>query len=405
MFEKSSALTAAESDRRAAAFFAQGQYQQALSQNQATARLLRHADPNLLRNSAICWHHLQNASAALECFKQYMRLSNSNTIDDIDQLAQYLNNAGRIAEGRQVIETQQHECHKKHLDLGWYLYRDNLWQQAFVEMEIGRQQGNILWIGEEKYKNLPPCPRWHGEPIAGKTVLAVAEGGLGDEFIFSRWLSLLDGQVDYYTNNSLSDVICTNFGIDPYDRHKRYDYWFPMMSLPCLLEKYDPTMDRAYIKPQRSFVEKWRSKIIGQHIAVLSWKGNGNFAEKHIRDIPIEPLVNKLKHKYTLYSVCMEASHCPEGVVDLTKDITCWQDTLAIISLCDISLCSCSSVAHASGALGARTFVYTRPDDYFTWGGTASGGQTPWYKNVTVWRQATIGQWEPIFDQSLANLS
>ena len=404
MFEKSSALTAAESDKRAATLFKQGQYQQALEQNQVTARLLRYAEPNLLRNSAICWHHLHDAAAALECFQQYMQLSKSNTIEDIDQLAQYLNNAGRISEGRQVIETQQHECHKKHLDLGWYLHRENRWQQAFVEMEIGRRQGNILWIGEEKYKNLPPCPRWNGDPVDGKTLLAVAEGGLGDEFIFSRWLPMLNCKVHYYTNNSLADVICSNFDINPYDQNQVYDYWFPMMSLPCLLEKYDPTMATAYIKPNDDFVAKWRPRIVGKNTAVLSWKGNSNFAEKHIRDIPIDRLTDKLKQKYTMYSVCMEAADCPDGVIDLTKDITCWQDTLAIISLCDVSLCSCSSVSHASGALGARTFVYTRPDDYFTWGGTASGCQTFWYKDVTVWRQESIGNWDPIFNQSLSLL-
>jgi len=176
-----------------------------------------------------------------------------------------------------------------------------------------------------------------------------------------------------------------------------------MMSLPYLLNETKINMHTSYITPSEKHVEKWKKILGNKQIVALSWKGSNTFAENHFRDIDIDYLVKKLGNRFTLVSVCKEADTCPAGVLDLTDQIECWDDTLAILMLSEIVFCSCSSVSHAAGALGVKTIVYTRPDDYFTWGGTESGKKTDWYTDVTVWRTNHIGKWQEVIDFSIEN--
>ena len=402
MFEKSTRRPLAEvSDSLAAELFSQKKYQEAIWQAGITNSLIGGVLPLSLKNTAACYSILMDAGMAVREFGNYMDLSASDSKEDIRQMAQYLNNAGRIQDGYEYTLKNQHDCSEKWLDLGWYAYRNKDYTTAFEYMERGREMGNIIWIGKEKYDNLPNCPRWKGEPLEKARVLCVAEGGMGDEFIFSRWLNKNSQcSIDYYTTNTLSDVMTRNFPVSKYDKSKKYDYWIPMMSLPYLLQETGVGDQQSYIKPSKSYIKKWKNILGNKKIAALSWKGSNTFAENHFRDIDIEHLVKKLQDRFTLVSVCKEADTCPKSVIDLTNQIECWDDSLAILALSEMAFCSCSSVSHAAGALGVKTFVYTRPDDYFTWGGTESGKKTDWYKDVTVWRTTNIGYWVDIINKS-----
>ena len=411
MFERSTRRPLAElSDNLAAELFSQKKYREAIWQTNITNSLIGKVSPVSLKNIAVCHSFLLEPAEAMVAFNRYMNLSKSRSKEDIRQMSQYLNNAGCIQDGYEYTLKNQHNCSEKWLDLGWYAYRNKDYTTAFEYMERGREMGNIVWVGKEKYDNLPNCPRWQGELLENARVLCVAEGGMGDEFIFSRWLPVLwhrdghDCEFDYYTTNTLSNVITRNFPVAKYDKSKKYDYWFPMMSLPYLLNETKIDIHTSYITPSDKYVEKWKKILGNKQIAALSWKGSNTFAENHFRDIDVDYLVKKLDNRFTLVSVCKEADTCPGGVLDLTDQIECWDDTLAILSLSEMVFCSCSSVAHAAGSLGVKTVVYTRPDDYFTWGGTESGKKTDWYTDVTVWRTNHIGKWQDVITASVDQL-
>jgi len=394
------------SDAQAAQLFTQGQYQQALNQNQVTVNLIGHNTAETHLNFAACYSRIFEPELAAHHFSQYMKLSHSQTVWDIRRLSDYHAQANQIDQAFDIVCNQQHDCAEKHLDLSWHLFRQHRYEQAFREMDHGKRQGNILWIGQERWDNLPQCDRWQDQDLLGKRVCIVGECGLGDEFIFARWIATLlkkhpTTQFYYYTNNTISHVIMRNFDVAPHQADNQYHFWIPSMSLPLMAQHYDPTVTQAYIKPDPVYVKKWKSLLGNQRVISLSWTGSTQYSENHFRDIPVEYLVEKLKDRYTLVSVCMEALTCPDGVWDLTPQIKTWEDTLAILSLSEIVLCSCSSVSHAAGSLGVKTFVYTRPDDYFTWGGTLSGEKTVWYPDVTVWRKSRMGQWQLPINQSL----
>lgn len=407
MFEKSTNKhLVAASDARAAALFGQGLYQQALEQNRKTVQLMGSDTAETNRNFAACYSKLFEPEQAVLYFEKYISQSQNQSVADIRQLSDYLAQANQLDLAQQVVRNMQHDCSEKHLDMSWHLFRHRQYQQAFCEMDIGKRQGNILWIGQERYDNLPDCTRWRNQDVRGKSVCIVGECGLGDEFIFARWLNILNYRCPttefyYYTNNTIQDVILRNFVIQAHVPDNKYDFWIPSMSLPLLAQHYDPHVTQPYIKPDPVYVDKWQNILENQRVISLSWTGSTQYSQNHFRDVPVEYLVDKLKDQYTLVSVCKEAKTCPDSVWDLTPLIQSWEDTLAILSLSQMALCSCSSVSHAAGSLGVKTFVYTRPDDYFTWNGTPSGEKTPWYTNVTVWRKKRMGCWQEPLDASL----
>jgi tetratricopeptide (TPR) repeat protein len=405
MFEKSKTLDIAKtSDALASEFYNKGLYSQAILQNQITVNFLGGNTLQSLKNFAVCYAKLLDSSNALKYFQEYMRVSKSHTQEDIRELCNHLNRDSKFQESLRILENQQHDCSEKYLDLGWHYFRNNEFESAFTTTEQGRTMGNICWIGD-KWNNRPNCAKWQGENIKNKKICLIGEGGLGDEIIFSRWipdLILMGAEVDYFTTNSLQSVICDNFNIKPYDKLKSYDFWTSGMSLPVLTTRWNPEITQSYLTPDPLSVEKW-AKILKsyENPIVINWTGSHTFAENVFRDIPVDYLVERLKSKGTLLSVCLGANHCPAGVVDLTKDIHHWNDTLAILSFSTSCYSSCTSVAHASGAVGTSTNVFTRVDDYFTWAGTKTNEKSLWYKDVTVRRAKPMGDWKTTIDESI----
>jgi tetratricopeptide (TPR) repeat protein len=381
-------------------YFNKKMFQESINQNLITIDLLGYRHPDILKNIAISYYSMYDVEKALEFFQEYMDITKSKDQTDIRQYAQYLSRLGRYDEAYEYIKTNQSECDGKHLDIGWFLHREGKFKEAFHETEIGRN--GAFWTGN-KYP--PDCPRWFGyQPIKGAKLCLIGEAGLGDEMIFSRWIPILKDMgaiVYYYTDNSLKNVICRNFQIFPVDPTIRYDYWMPSMSLPYNVKAEEPG-NKSYLKPNPIYVAKWKEKLKDyKDIIALNWTGDKNHTENEQRTIPIDYLVDKIKDKGTLVSVCMGAETCPDGVIDLTKDIKDWDDTIAILSLCKMCYTSSSSVSVAAGALGIKTYLYDIVVGYFTWCAAENGGKSDWFPDVTVWRQEKMGDWKSVIDRSL----
>ena len=408
MFDKSTSISLVDaSDAFAAELFSRKKYKEAIQQTEITLSLAEKHLPEAYKNLSACYSFMFEPQKALESYLKYLDLSKSDSIQDIRKLSDLYAQAGLLDQAFSTVLNKQQYSSEKFLDTGWHLFRQGKYEEAFYATDAGKKLGNILWIGRERYDNLPKCPRWNLENISGKRLCIVGECGLGDEFIFSRWLSRLPEDVDfcYYTNNTIADVIERNFpNCKRHSSNNVYDYWVPSMSLPLLLKDYEPN-STSYIKPNPIFIEKWKAIIKGKKTAVVSWTGSRDYSENYFRNIDIDYLVSKIKDDYMIYSVCKEAVSCPEGVIDLTSYIESWEDTLAILHLSSIAFCSCSSVAHAAGAIGKKAFVYTRPDDYFTWSSTESGAKSKWYDSVTVWRTDKIGKWKEVIDASVRSLA
>lgn len=369
--------------------------------------------PNLLTNAAMCYYHAHRFDLALDRLYKLTEIDQTSPWTTYKDIASYLRWLGRYSEAEEIVKKRVLPVrdnvdaqNSANLALGWFEMQKGNFRESFALTELSRQtNGNKFWYVARKH---PIHGRlWRGEDdISNDTLLVCAESGQGDEIIFARWLHQLkkmSKKVYYHTNTALAPIIARNFDIeilnDPIENV--YTRYVPSMSIPYALKSEDPKPTK-YLSADTAYIEKWNKKLPskqGLRIAI-NWSGDPGHLENKFRSLPKDQLINKLKQKGNLISICKsDRSALPLEVFDAAKDLNTWDDTLAVMELCDVIVTSCTSVAHAAGALGKKTYVLVNLANYFTWCHTPSGEKTDWYDNVTVLRQTNMDSWDDVFEE------
>jgi ADP-heptose:LPS heptosyltransferase len=71
-------------------------------------------------------------------------------------------------------------------------------------------------------------------------------------------------------------------------------------------------------------------------------------------------------------------------------------DTAAIITNLDLVISVDTAVAHLAGGMGKPVFLLDRYDNCWRW--LAGRTDSPWYPTLSIFRQARMGEWEPVID-------
>lgn len=292
---------------------------------------------------------------------------------------------------------------------GWhYMYHGDL-QKGFACFESGREIGVF---GSKLPEALQYLPRWTGaEDIYSKSVLLYSEGGLGDEILnvrFAHELTLRGARVTVACQPALVSVFARVAGVERVvpitSAHTfHFDYYVPAMSAALPLGvTFETLRGDAYITPHETSLASWRQRISGPGLKVgIRWSGNPRFEHEQHRRFPAEPLIGLSNIPgITVYSLQRDDDlrDLPPSVIDIGPELQTWEDTLAALSLMDIVITSDTSINHASGALGKETWTILPILPYYPW--ALPGNTTPWYKNTTLFRQETFGNW----DAPLANV-
>jgi hypothetical protein len=79
-----------------------------------------------------------------------------------------------------------------------------------------------------------------------------------------------------------------------------------------------------------------------------------------------------------------------------------FDDTAAVLALCDLLVTVDTAPAHLAGAMGRPVWVLVpfAPD----WRWTLEGETTPWYPNMRIFRQAALGDWSVVIARVAAAL-
>lgn len=274
------------------------------------------------------------------------------------------------------------------------LYNGDFYKGLYNFLHYGRDIG--IWK-----KPQLPCTLWDGQDIEGKTLIILAEAGIGDEFINIRfmknleklkinaiWYSTRKDLVDLYNRIGYNAIYSINGNL-PEDI-----YWCHSMDLPVLL-KLDGT--NLYTEPYLS--ADGVSSIIpnGDKLKVgVRWQGNPKYDNNLHRNLDLDGLLSCIDtNKYDVYSLQRD-----DGQEDILEypyvtplykggGLDSWEETLRTINALDIVITSCTSVAHASAAMGKRTIVITPISEYYVWCGPHN-----WYgDHVTVIRQDKPREW------------
>ena len=246
----------------------------------------------------------------------------------------------------------------------------------------------------------PGVPVWDGSPAPGKTLLVLAEQGLGDSIMFMRYLPLIRGlglEVRVECPPPVASMIAPLAEVS--DRTTPHDLQIPMMSLPRALKTIPATVPYAVVPADR--VERWQGRIEGdgKPCVGLCWLGGQSQPHRSLPLQAMEPLLRSMPGA-RFYSLVKDpradepAQMREWGIVNLMPEVRDFADTAAIISRMDRIITIDTAIAHIAGALARPTdLMLARHAD---WRWMQDRGDSPWYPTMRLFRQPEAGNWDAV---------
>ena len=257
-----------------------------------------------------------------------------------------------------------------------------------------------------------PIPRWQGEDLRGRTLLASAEQGIGDAIQFVRFAALLAARgvrVVVQAAPELRTLLATAPGVaatvstgEPLPADCSAE--IPLLSLPDRLG-LRPDQIGAPARYLRS--DPVRAPDAAREIAKarpgtrrigLAWAGSPRHRNDARRSIPLAMLAPLLSLPgITWFSLQKGAASDQLAQIADARDVVpldsrCdFAHTAALVDALDAVVTVDTSIAHLAGALGKPTFVLVPFAPDWRWG--IAGAHTPWYPTMTLCRQRAIGDW------------
>ena len=254
-------------------------------------------------------------------------------------------------------------------------------------------------------------PMWRGEKeLHGKTMLLVAEQGIGDAIQFARYAPLvaaLGAKVLLRVQQPLTALLASVPGISRVIADGAllpdFDLYCPLMSLPEAFATEVATIPAGvpYIRPPAERLAKWQERLPqnGRLRIGICWAGSSDHMNDRNRSIPLERFATILSVTgvdfVSLQRDLSEAQAAilrQHGVIELGQQFADFSDTAAVVAMLDLVIAVDTSVAHLAGAMAKAVglLVPFAPD--FRW--MLERTDTPWYPTMRLFRQSAIGDWD-----------
>ena len=303
----------------------------------------------------------------------------------------------RKTEGEAILRNILTEEHTEDIDfrvkfnLGTYDLANGNFKEGLYHVLLDGRKLNI-W---EKF-NLPKEQLWEGNPIPGKTIILCAEGGIGDEIISVRFMKHFRdvgmNPIWYTTRKDIAEIFNGN-GFETITDLKSFTkdmLWTYSMPSPSYLDlEEDDLWYGTYLNP----INK-TSKLLstGKKKVGIKCMGNPKYDQDLHRSIPLDDLVACIPDDYEIYSFHVDEDIKHPRVNNLKGIIKTWDDTLDYLDQMDLVISSCTSLIHASGAIGKESIVIVPILNYYTW--AKPDYTTKWYAdNLTILRQKEYDNW------------
>lgn len=339
-----------------------------------------------------------NLNQPYEALEQVLINEHTNPDDHPNQMdkAMCMFLLNKKPEGEAVLRKILTQPHTEDIDfrvnfnLGTYDLANGNFKEGLRRVLLDGRKLNI-W---ESF-SLPPSRLWTGKKEPTGTIIYVcAEGGIGDEIISIRFMRHLQqcGLLPlWYTSRKDTADIFRRLGFDVTTTLSGFQpdfLWTYSMAVPAYLEVgEDHLWSGPYLSPLRITPSLPHARKIG-----IKCMGNPKYDQDLHRSIPFEQLVDSIPDYYQIYSFHIDEDFAHPRVIPLKDKIHSWEDTLDYIDQMDVIVSSCTSLAHAAGAIGKETIVIVPILNYYTW--ASPGHFTKWYgENLTVLRQAEYDNW------------
>jgi ADP-heptose:LPS heptosyltransferase len=141
----------------------------------------------------------------------------------------------------------------------------------------------------------------------------------------------------------------------------------------------------------------------------LVWSGNPNHSNDHNRSVPLRTLSRLLDVDATFISLQKDARPDDKAVlrerndiIDLTADLTDFNETAALLSCLDLVITVDTSVAHLAGAMGCPTWILLPYTPDYRW--LLGRDDSPWYPTVRLFRQTETRDYGEVVDRVRSEL-
>jgi tetratricopeptide (TPR) repeat protein len=285
------------------------------------------------------------------------------------------------------------------------------------------------WRWQTKFFPRPEFhqPRWDGSPLAGRTLLVVAEQGLGDTLHFVRYVLLLRQAGERVILQCQPPLLPLLAGcmekehlIAQGEPVPAFDVYAPLLSLPALLGTTGPSSVPAavpYLNADAELIEYWR-RILGPHRGLrvgIAWQGAPTFRGDSRRSIPLAqfaplarmPGVQLISLQKGPGTEQLSARTDQFPVLDLGSRLDevsgAFMDTAAVMKNLDLVISSDTAVPHLAGALGLPVWMALSAVPDWRW--LLRREDSPWYPTVRLFRQTRFGQWDDVFQHMAEQLT
>jgi hypothetical protein len=252
---------------------------------------------------------------------------------------------------------------------------------------------------------------WQGEPLAGKTLLLIAEQGIGDtlQFIrYARQLAEQGGSVGLYVRQAhvaglLRDAQGVSEVYTGAASIPAHDYFCHLLSLPRLCNTRsmdDVPADVPYLAAPADRRAYWRQRLdaVPARLRVgLAWAGNPSNVDDRNRSCSLRALVGLFELPDVAWINLQigagreELQTVQTPILDWGDEQTDYAETAALMAELDLIITVDTSIAHAAGALGCPVWVMLQYVADFRW--LLDRTDSPWYPTARLFRQPHPGDW------------
>jgi tetratricopeptide (TPR) repeat protein len=288
------------------------------------------------------------------------------------------------------------------------------------DFERGWEEFEWRWRCRDLTMPAHPRPLWHGEPLAGRTILLHVEQGLGDTIQFIRYAALVKargGRVIVECQKPLVRLLETCSGIDQVvakgEALPDFDTHCPLLRLMGLFTTTLETIPASipYLTTDPARIDRWRERLspLPGFKVGIAWQGNPKHTRDRDRSFPLAHF-ERLARIGGVQLISLQKGSGTEQlrelggrfpVVDLGDDVdpglATIQDTPAVMMSLDLVITPDTSLAHLAGALGIPVWIALpfAPD----WRWLIGREDSPWYPTARLFRQTERGRWGPVFDR------
>jgi len=263
----------------------------------------------------------------------------------------------------------------------------------------------------------------------GKTLLIYEGGGLGDYFMFSRFIPKLcnsykDNPIVFFVVDSVSWIVrelfaeFQNLTIITHSESYKMPTFHHHCSLIYLMKVFQIQYENLTFEPMMTnLTEKktiYRLHYEDKQTYIFNWKGNSkNSHEIHNRRMELGfaiPLF-RLKHIHWVV-ITKNITPAERKILDihgvtflgdmLDNGNNCFEDSIGIIKNVKGVISTDTSIIHLSANLGVPTTVLLTTGCEWRW---TNDQTTNWYPDMTIVRQEKQGDWKPVIENVIATLS